>query len=178
MISTNSHFRYAEALIKTSKRLGIDEQVLADLRGLNLCFMDSDFRLRIKDISYLRKEDGEKLLRGAFEGKVQPMVLNLLSLLSRSGKLSLLPRIYTLFAKYYFEGKGIDRVVIRTARKLTGAEESKLVEDLMQKSDKAVNVEFETDVKMIGGVQIFQKGFLTDLTVKNYLETLKKQLLT
>ena len=178
MISTNSHFRYAEALMKASKKLGIGAQVLADLKSLDGCFKDNDFLVKIKDISYLRKEDQEKILRGTFEGKVQIMTLNLLSLLARSRKLNLLPRIYSIFAKYYFHEKGIDQVTIRTARKLSGDEQSKLVEKLLEQKDKAVNVEFETDPKLIAGLQIFQKGFLTDLSVKNYLETLKKQLLT
>lgn len=177
MIATNAHFRYAEALIRTAKKLNADEALLHDLKSLSECFKDPEFKTVFKGLSYLKKDQMEAVIKETFREKVQPITMNLIILLARSRKLMLLPKIYAVYSRYYFHGKGIEQITIRTARKLSGDEESRLVEKLIQKNDKKVHVEFESDPSLIAGTQVLQKGFITDYSVKNYLETLKKQLL-
>jgi len=177
MKATNAHFKYAEALIRTAKKLAADEAVLNDLKSLSECFKDSDFRQKMKDVCYLKKEEMEKVLRATFAESLNKISINLLVLLSQSKKVELLPRIYEVYAKYYCHGKGITQLKVRTARKLTTDEEVKLIEQLMQKIDRKVHVEFEHDPKLIAGIQVFQQGYMTDYSVRNYLESLKKALL-
>ncbi len=177
MITSDSHFKYAEALLRVALRSNVDEQVLHDLGMLNEGFKDANFRLKLREISFLKKADQEKVLRNAFDGNVGKLTVNLLILLSAAKKTTLLPKIYKAYGALQHQKKGIGQVIIRTARPLSENEKSTLIERLIQKRDKKVSVEFETDAKLIGGAQVYEKGFMTDYSVKNYLEVLKKSLL-
>ena len=115
-------------------------------------------------------------MRAVFEGGLHSISINSV-LLSRSKKLELIPKIYEVYSRYYFHGKGISQVKVRTARKLAAEEENRLIERLIQTGDRKVHVEFEQDPALIAGVQVFEKGFMTDYSVRNYLESLKKVLL-
>lgn len=178
MKATNAHFKYAEALIKTAKKSDADEAVLNDLKSLNDCFKDPGFRQKMKDVCHLKKEDMVEVMRATFAEILNKISINLLILLGRGKKIELLPRIYEVYARYYFHGKGITQLKVRTARKLTADEEGKLIEQLIQSGDKKVHVDFEQDPKLIAGIQVFQQGYMTDYSVRNYLETLKKQLIS
>lgn len=178
MKSTNSHFRYAQAIIRTASKMAVDEFVLEDLRQLNECFKDSDFRKAMKSLQTVKKADLEKVIGATFDGKIQKITMNMLILLARSNKLELVPSIYKLYSKYFHHAKGIEMFTVRTARKLSEDEQSVITGKLMQKRDRPASVEFEVDPKLIAGMQIMEKGFLTDYSAKSYLENLKKKLLT
>ncbi len=177
MTTGNSHFKYATALQRTAKKLDQAELVLNDLKHLSKCFADAAFKMKLKEISFMRKAELEKVVKGAFGEFVQKITMNLLLLLAAARKLSLIPAIYKVYGGLYYQDKGIDQVTIRSARILDMDEESRVIEKLIQKKDKAVSVEFEHEKKLIAGMQVIEKCYFIDYSLKNYLETLKKTLI-
>lgn len=178
MISDSSHLKYAKALYKIASEAGADQRVLEDLRGLTLLMKDADFASLIKRIAYMEASKLEAALKQTLHGKLHELTMNLVMLLARARKLGILSRVYDTYSRLYHEAKNIQELWVKTARPLSGGELSSLIEKLQKVLNKPVSVELEVQKDLIGGVQIFERGYLTDYSVKNYLEMMRKHLLS
>ena len=178
MITGGSHLKYARALLNTAEKAGAAEQIMKDLAHLNTVFKDEMFKNVLKKIAFLEKTQLLKVLEATFGGKVHEITFNLLALLAQARKLPMLPMIFDAYAAAYHTAKGIHEYTVRTARKLSNDEEVAMIDKLQNKIDKPVHVVFEHNPGLIGGMQIYERGYVTDFSVQNYLQTLKKNLLT
>lgn len=178
MIASTSHLKYGKALYNVAKDANVEDKVLNDMESLAHAFENGALRKLMVEVCYLAASAQEKVLSVTFHGKVQEITMNLLVLLARAKKLSLVPQVAEIYRKTYHEMKGIQAVTVRSARKLAPEETQKLMKSLEEKLKKSLDVRFEEDPSLIGGVQIFEGSKLSDYSVKNYLETLKKHLLS
>lgn len=177
MITTNSHIKYAHALHKVAVRSGSAETVLNDLELLAGLLADEKFRAALKKIAWLEKTKLQAVLSGTFSQTLNPVSLNLVVLLGRARKLALLPRILEIYGGLYYSARKIEEIKVCTARKMGGDEEVALIDRLQQSLDRPVSVKFTVNPGLMGGAQIYERGYVTDYSVKNYLETLKKKLM-
>jgi|WetSurMetagenome_2_1015567.scaffolds.fasta_scaffold45764_4 F-type H+-transporting ATPase subunit delta len=177
MITSGSHLKYAKALSKVAAKNNAAEIVLRDLESLTQLFREEKMKKTLKKIAYLEKSALAKLLQNVFAGRVSPVTMNLLVLLSGNRKLGLLPKISEAYARTYHDEKGIREVTVCSARKLSSEEELSVIEKLQVKYDRPVSARFAANADLIGGLQIYERGYLTDCSVKGYLEILEKTLM-
>jgi F-type H+-transporting ATPase subunit delta len=177
MISATSHIQYANALHRVATNAKSEDRVLRDLESLKDFFADEKFKAVLKQITHLEKNALQKIIIETFGEKVDPVTLNLLVLLARGRKLGMIPKIFDAFSNVFHTAKNISEIKICTARPLDNEEELQIIDKLQQKLDKPVSVRFRQDAKLIGGIQIYERGYLTDLSISNYLITLKKHLM-
>jgi F-type H+-transporting ATPase subunit delta len=177
MISETSHIQYANALHRVAAKAKSEDRVMKDLDALKDFFADEKFKAMLKRITHMERNSLQKILVETFGGKVDPVTLNLLVLLARGRKLNIIPKIFDAYSNIFHTSKNICEIKICTARSLDSEEELQIIDKLQQKLDKPVSVRFRQDAKLIGGIQIYERGYLTDLSVLNYLATLKKHLM-
>jgi len=183
--TVDSHLKYAKALFRVAEKKEQSGVILAELEKLSRFFHEQNFIDLMRKISFARHEIAEKILDQTFHGHVHELNLNLLKLLARSRKLLLLPKIYESYKHLYHEAKGIDELEVRTARKLDTNEQQALIEKLQHqrraktgvKAADEITVRFEQQPELIGGLQIYENGFVQDFSVQNYLHLLEKFLL-
>lgn len=178
MKNFNLHITYAQALYKVAAAHDKAEEVLADLANLAQLLKDQNLRELLQQMMYLEASVKEKVLDHVFKNKLQVFTLNLLKILARRKRILLLSKIVQAYRHTFHEQKGIVDMKLRTARKLSSEEEQNFIETLRAKKDQPVNIQFEADASLIGGIQIYEKGSLMDMSVKNYLENLRRHLLT
>ena len=178
MISPGSHLKFGQALYRAAHQLKAEEQVLSDLEAVSQLFRAGELAKQLQQLSYLPAEVSRKVLTATFGGKVHELVLNLIVLLAYGKALKLTPKITAVFRSAYYNAKGIIEMTVRTARKFTPQEEQNFIQQLQAKKHHPVSVKFEHDPALIAGVQVYEKSYLTDYSVKNYLETLQKHLLS
>jgi F-type H+-transporting ATPase subunit delta len=178
MIVSTSHLKYGKALYNAAKNAQVEDKVLNDMEELTHAFSNEVLRKLMISVGYIATSAQEKVLNATFHGKIQDITMNLLILMAQAKKISLMPQVAEIYRKIFHEMKGIQAVTIRSARKLAPEETQKLMKSLEEKMAKSLDVRFEEDPSLIGGVQIFEGSKLSDYSVKNYLETLKKHLLS
>lgn len=171
-----SYLQYGKALYRTALRLKKDQLVFEQLDKLVEAFESKELTLLMHQISSIESIKAEEVLRKAFSGKIDDMIVNLLILLARKRKLSLLKKVYQAYKETFYRATGKQEVILRTARKLSEGE-TKKYEKLFHDKNENVLVRFETNPDLLSGVQIYERGYITDYSLKNYLETFKKQLL-
>jgi len=175
---SDSHIKYAKAIFNLATRQGIEEVVLKQLAELADLYNDEKFLALVKSLTFLETAKGQELLKEVFEKGLEPTVFNLIILLFQNRRLTLLPRINQNYRKIYHQSKGIADITLITARAISKDEKTAYEKVLTTKSNKKISVTYEVNSALIGGVQYYEEGYLTDLSIRNYLQTLKKQLIS
>ena len=176
MTDTNSHIKYANALLKACNEAEA-KHVLKDLEHLAGLYKDEGFRNLISKVAFAEAEVLDKALTATFKSHVSEITMNLLVLLASGRKLMSVPKIADYFSKIYHESKGIVEITVKTAHKADKDMEDKIMKKLGDHHKKDVAVKFGHEPKLIGGMQVFERGYVTDYSVANYLETMRKALM-
>lgn len=125
----------------------------------------------------MKAEDYAKALFGAISEtspKDHDKVLdNFVKILAQQGDQNLLPEIEGHYHRLEMENKGIKEVKVITANKV---DQKELVSQLNKLLGKNIEVKHKVDEGIIGGVVIRAGDTLIDASVKNSLQTLKKNL--
>lgn len=169
--------RYAVALADVVTKSGEIETVKNELQSWEeLINSNSDLRAAIANpaIAHLSKE---KVLEGLLK-KTKPTktTANFLRVLLRNSRLTELSEINQKFASVLEERSGIASASITSARPLSDKQKAELQASLAQLTGKQVNLNFEIDEKLIGGVITRIGSTVYDGSVKTQLENLKEQL--
>ena len=177
MISRHSHLQYAKALYNLAVRDKAEELLWHELKALNDLFLHKKIEKLMMDVNYFPQEIQEKIIDETFKNKIHDYLLHLLKILAIKKATRLFPKIYKQYSHFYHEAKGIDEVVISTARALEKDQEHELIKQLEEKKKRKVTAHFEVKPELIGGMQIYENGYVRDYSVQHYLEQLRRHLL-
>lgn len=170
------HIKVAKSLLSTATANKIEDKVAADMEGLADLMKHRDCKVLLQSVAFMDLEKAEKVLHATFHGKVNDLTLKLLYALTSQKALKYLGKIAEVYRKHYHQAKGIKEITIRTAREFSPQEQLSFVKKLQDKKKHPVTVKFEVDPALVAGAQIYENSYLTDYSVKNYLETLQKHL--
>ena len=168
--------RYAKTLIE----LAVDQKsldgVLEDVKGFQKATEQRDFYLLLKS-PIVNTEKKITILKEIFDGKITPITMSFLTLMTKKGREMYLPEISSEFVKLYNERMSISKVLITTSEALSAAELESIKAKLVASSATLNNLEVETkiDPSIIGGFVIEIGDRLYDASVSHKLDELKKQ---
>lgn len=177
MINGTFHIKVGKELLRVALSKNADEKVAADMDGLQKLLQDKNLRQLLQSVCYLPPLDAQKVLEKTFHGKVHELTVRLMVLLASQKALKYLGKIADVYRRHYHAAKGIKEMTIRTAREFSPQEQLKFVEKI-NTGKKNATVKFEIDAALIAGAQIYEGSSLTDYSVKNYLDTLRKHLIS
>lgn len=104
----------------------------------------------------------------------QSEIKNLIALLAEQRKLILLSAIADLFAQYAARDSQTEKVEVRSAVELDASTKETLVQNLAQKLQKQIDINYQIDASLIGGAVIRTAQWVLDGSIKNQLQELKK----
>ena len=170
--------RYALALADVVSQANETDLVKTELKSWEqLINSSADLQTAFGNpsISHANKE---KVLEGLI-AKTQPTktTANFLRVLLRNSRLTEIGEINEKFAHVLEERSGVVSAQITSARPLSEAEKSEMKINLAKLSGKTVNLNFETDETLIGGVVTRLGSTVYDGSVKTQLEELKQQMI-
>ena len=170
--------RYATALADVVGKSGETETVKSELKTWEDLMNDnSQLQNAFANpaIAHLNKE---KVLDGLL-AKTKPTktTANFLRVLLRNSRLTELRQINEKFAAVLEERSGVVAAEITSARPLSDSEKAELKASLAKLTGKLVNLNFEIDENIIGGVVTRVGSTVYDDSVKTQLENLKTQLI-
>lgn len=176
MITGNFHIKVGQSLLRSATASKSEDKVAADMEGLTGLMKDKNFKILLQSVSYLPEAAAQKVLHSTFHGKVNELTLRLLNALAQQKALKYLSKIADVYRRNYHEAKGIKEITIRTAREFSPQEQLSFVKKIQSNKKHPVTVKFEVDPALVAGAQIYENSYLTDYSVKHYLETLQKHL--
>jgi F-type H+-transporting ATPase subunit delta len=170
--------RYATALADVVAKSGETEIVKNELQSWEeMINANSNLQTAFANpaIAHLSKE---KVLESLLE-KTRPTktTANFLRVLLRNSRLTQLREINEKFAAVLEERSGVVSAGVTSARPLSETERAELKANLEKLTGKRVNLNFETDGNIIGGVVTRIGSTVYDGSIKTQLENLKQQLI-
>ncbi len=207
MNNGNFYLQYGKALYFAAAKNNAEEDVLNSVQEIVRLSEQREFAQTIAEIAHLQFEELKKILKMEFEGKIHPLALNLLILLVKNKHFRLISKVFEAYKKAYYRAKDIVEVTVRTAKTCDESTKKLVENTLLQKFKTAserggeegnlptylpvgmagrqaqapikknLRFHFEEDNGLIGGLQIYESGYVVDYSIKNYLENLQKYLL-
>ena len=170
--------RYATALADVVTKTNEIDSVRTELKTWEtLINANTDLQTAFSNpaISHLNKE---KVLENLI-AKTQPTktTANFLRVLLKNSRLTEIGEINEKFSSVLEERSGTVSAQIISARPLSESEKAELKANLTKLTGKTVNLNFETDESLIGGVVTRLGSTVYDSSVKTQLEELKQQMI-
>lgn len=166
--------RYVKSLLSLAVEQNALEVVHSDMQMFDqACRTNREFLMMLKS-PIIKHEKKKDVLEALFKGKVNPLTLSIIDILTRKNREPLLPAIAHEFHNAYNEYKGIEKATITT----TIAVDAKLkgeIEAIVKKlsSKKLVELDEKIDKELVGGFVLNVGDRQIDASVKSKLKSLK-----
>lgn len=167
--------RYAEAIFRLAGERREWDQWQKDLATLASLSQEAELVALLENprIPFERKRQ----LLGQVAAGVEPLALNLASLLVAKGRLAMMGEIAAEYERLLDAQRGIERAQVVTAIPLEEAEKEELSRRLAQATGRKIRLETEVSSSLIGGLVVRLGDQLLDGSLRARLQTLKKSLL-
>jgi F-type H+-transporting ATPase subunit delta len=173
---TSTARRYAEAAFEIAERDKNMETWLAQLDRLAAALTDDEVVRRLEDPE-TPVERRQVVFKALFsDGQMLPQVNNLVGLMLRRRRLEMVGAVDREFRRLYNRREGIHEAVATSAAKLDAQEVNALRSRLEQMTGGKVELTFNVDPQLLGGVQVRLGDLLIDGSVRGRLERLRNKL--
>lgn len=169
--------RYGTALADVVEKSGETNVVQTELKFWEqLINSNTDLQNAFRN-PVIAHHDKEKVLESLIE-RTKPSLTtaNFLRVLLRNNRLAEISEINERFAGVLEERSGTVSAQITSARNLSEAEKAELRMNLQKLTGKTLNLNFQTNSEIIGGVVTRIGSTVYDGSIKTQLENLKQQL--
>jgi len=174
MAASRAASRYVKSLLDLAVEKNVLDDVHRDMLDFaKVCEENRALTLMLRNpiIKHDKKRD---ILEKIFKGKVNPLTMAILNIITQKNREPLLPEIAREFHLAYNQYKGVGQASVTTAVPLdaaTRAEFEKIARGLSDR--KSVELKTTVDPDMIGGFVLNVGDRQIDASIKNKLKALK-----
>jgi len=169
---------YAEALVSSTEKAGRTDAVLEEFDAVVEELLASFPQLEaVLESARISHEEKTGLLDRVLGGRVSPLLLNFLKVVSRHGRLDCLRVIHRRARRMVDRMRGRVHVNLTTAAPVDEALAAKLGVRLRELLGAEPIVHARTDPKVIGGMVVRVGDTVYDGSVANQLEQLRQQMI-
>ena len=166
--------RYAQATFDIALQRGQLDQWASDLGLVVEALQNAEFSAFLEHAKVPLAQKVQTIGE-AFQG-VDPMVLNLLSLLVSRGLAELVPEVEEGYRELLDQHKGREKVDVSSAVPLEDSEREQIIQFLTRLINKEVVLDSQVDPSILGGLVIKVGDRLIDGSTRTRLEGLGKEL--
>jgi F-type H+-transporting ATPase subunit delta len=168
---------YAEALLNAAEARGVVDEVKDELREL----VEEVFRRKPDFEAFLAsgavsKETRADMLRSIFKDRSGELFFNTLLVLNEHERLPLLRPIHLIYNQLFDQRRRRIPVQVTTAVPLTEEQTNRLVSFLHDSLQLEPVLKTQIDPNILGGMMVRVGDWMFDGSVRNDLETIRKQL--
>ncbi len=168
--------RYATAIFQLAAEQKAVDQVGSELRILSEAIEDNKSALNFFLSPVVEREQKERTLVAAFEGKAHPIALHAMLLLVRKRRERLLREIVREYEALEIAARGLEPLTVTSAKPLAAAELSRLVAQLEKIYGKKFEVTQRVQPDLIGGLRILMGDRRVDGSVEGRFQELARTL--
>lgn len=169
--------RYAIALIELAEKYNTLDEFNQNLIAIKETMaLNPDLNTFLTHPT-VKIEDKKEIIDTIFKSSVSNYVLNTLKILIERNRIFILPSIVSHYRQLLNKKRNIMPATIITAINIDEATKNKIKSKLEQIFNSTIEIETETDSKIIAGVVVNIGDKVIDGSIKTKLENMKKQLI-
>jgi len=173
-ISSGIASRYATAVFSLAKDDKKLKPLEADVDALESALAESaELRALVTSPVYTRAEMAQAITAVAQKMKLQPMMVNTLSLMAAKRRLFVLPSLLAALRARIAEDKGEVTAEVTSAKALTKTQATKLAKTLKTQLDLDVKIKATVDESLIGGLVVKVGSKMIDTSIRSKLNALQ-----
>ena len=164
---------YGQALYSLAMDEGLDAAVLQQMAVLDESFRAEPDYIRLLCAANLSKAERCEILDRDFRGKVAPILLNFMKLLTENGYIRHFSDCCKAYRTMYNTDHGILEVKAVTALALTAEQIGRLQDRLSSLTGKTIDLQMSVDPACMGGVRLDYDGKRLDDTLQHRLQSIR-----
>jgi F-type H+-transporting ATPase subunit delta len=168
---------YAKALLGAAEKAGTTETVAAELGSVADALAQFPKFEEVLASALVSHEEKVQILDRTFGGKVSPLVLDFLKVLSQHGRLDVTQAVHSQFEQLYNEMRGRVPVSVHTAAPLDTAQSNALEASLRRILGGEPQMHPHVDPALIGGVVLRVGDTVYDGSVARQLAQVREQMI-
>ena len=169
---------YAESLLNAADKASKADAIEAELEGL-LAMLGSNGKIAsLLSSKGIQHSQRDPFIKQAFEGKVDPLLLDFIGVLNRKDRLDLLADTAISFRELQDERAHRVRVLVKSPRPLTEEQKETLKSTLHSSLQLTPVLDVKIDPELLGGLVVQVGDEVYDNSVRTRIETLRNQLLS
>lgn len=168
--------RYALSLYEIAADENKAKDYLEELAAVCEVFAREPDFLKMLLTPSIGAEDKHKVLRAAFDGRVEPYLFNFLLLITDKGRVGLIHDMYQAYKEQYYFDNGIVEVRAITAKPMSEALTEKLKAKMSAVTGKQVVLETSVDESILGGIVVKLGNEQFDTSLRTRLNEIASRL--
>lgn len=168
--------RYGEALFAVALEKNLVEEIKKDVEELLSILRQDEDMLHFLDHPKINVEEKQNTLEKIFKGNIQKDLLGLLILVLKKARQDHIVAILEYYLEEYKRYKKLVTAWISSAVELSDEQKSKLKATLEDKLKDNIDMIFEVDPELIGGLIVRVGDNVIDNSIKGKLNGLTKSL--
>ena len=169
---------YAEALLNAAAKAGRDTDILRELEGLvgEVFARDPAIEgfLASAAIDRTRKA---AVLRDAFEGRSDELLVNFLHVLNEHDRLDALRAVAAVYRELYDDRSGRMKVNVTSAAPLTDEQQDRLRHQLREQFHREPILHARVDPDLLGGLVVQVGDWVWDASVRTQVDEIREQVI-
>jgi len=167
--------RYAKATLSLAKKQNIETIINKDMQLIENTIANSKELQSFFNNPVFKAEEKLKVINAVFGDKIDEITKNVIQLLLKSKRISLLPFVAKQYQNLYKKSQNVASAVVTTAVPLTDTLKEKILTKIKQETSQDVSLQNNVDTSIIGGyiLQIGDKQI--DASISGKLNNLSKK---
>jgi F-type H+-transporting ATPase subunit delta len=168
--------RYAQSLLELAVERNQLEDITQEVRGLHQLIVYNRELLLLLRSPIVKADRKQSILNAILEGKIDPMLMAFVQLITAKGRENVLDEILEAYAQQYDVLKGVNKIKLTTATSISESLQQSILDNIRRNSSLE-HIELETAINedLIGGYVLELKDYLVDASLKRELELVKRQ---
>lgn len=168
---------YAEAIVNVAAKTGEVESIVGELEEIedDVLRPYPEFAVLLASPSVPAPEK-DRILAQLFEGRAQPIVIRLLSVLNAHGRLGLIAPVAREARALWDKRQNRRPVTVKTATELDDGQKATLVDRIAAMIGATPILRYSVDPTLIGGLVVQDGDDLYDASIKTKLERMRRSL--
>lgn len=164
---------YAKALLGHGKQIGKLDQLVDELCEVVSVIQQVPGLSAVLDSPQVPAEAKEAIVDKAFNGKVDPAIVNFLKVVNRKSRFDCLPAVAQSARDLQDEMAGRVQALLTSAAEIDEATKQQVVDQLSKMLGKVVSLKVHVDPSLIGGMTVRVGDSVYDASLANQLSRLR-----
>lgn len=168
---------YGEALFELAQEKNTVSAMLEEVSGLQTVLKENQELSVLMNNPKVSKEERSDILKEVFKGRISDDLYNFLLLLVQKGRYDNVDEILAYFTDRVKDAEGIGTAYVTTAVELDSVKKDEVYKKLLETTSyRKIEVIYQVDPAIIGGMIVRIKDRVVDSSIKTKLEGMERSL--